>query len=134
MAELGRRAGFFASLQDVGATLVAMLQTRLELLGSEVEAEKLRLLRMLLLSQLVMFSAAMGTLLFVAMLTLWLWEQRLGVLALFCVLFAAAAVFAYRALMQMVNSGEPAFAATLSELQEDVRRLKTASGRAKAPD
>ena len=134
MAEPGGRAGLFASLPGVAATLMAMLQTRLELLGNEVEAEKLRLLRMLLLAQVAIFSATVGALLFVALLTLWLWEQRLGVLALFCTLVFVAAVLAYRALMRMVNTGDRAFAATLSELQQDLRRLKAASGDARTPD
>jgi hypothetical protein len=36
--------------------------------------------------------------------------------------------------MAAVNAPEPAFAATLAELQEDIRDLKAASGHAKTPD
>lgn len=134
MARPGGREGLFASMQNIAVTLMAMLQTRLELLGNEVEAEKLRVLRMLLLAQAVMFSGSVAALLGVALLTLWLWELRLGVLALFGVFFALCAVLAYRSLMRMVERPEPAFGATLGELQEDLRRLRAASNHAKAPD
>ena len=134
MVNPGGREGFFAGLQGIAATLLAMLGTRLALLGNEVEAEKLRILRMLLLAQTLMFSASVAALLAVAFLTLWLWESRLGVLALFTVLFALCAWLAYRSLMRMVEQPESPFAATLGELQEDLRRLKASSANATPPD
>jgi uncharacterized membrane protein YqjE len=118
----------------MATTLLAMAQTRLELLGNEVEVEKLRLLRMLLLAQAFMFSALVVALLASSFLTLWLWEFRLGVLALCIALFSAAAWSAYRALMEMVRRPESAFTSSLTELQEDLRRLKEASDHATTPD
>lgn len=118
----------------MSVTLVAMLQTRMELLGNEVEVEKLRILRMLMLVQALMFTATIAALLVVALLVLWLWEWRLGVLGLFGLLFGACAMLAYRALMQMVQRSESPFAASLDELREDLQRLKQASGHAKTPD
>ena len=123
-----------ASVTKLATTLVAMVQTRLELLGNEAEAEKLRLLRMLLLAQASMFSALIATLMAAAFLTLWLWEFRLGVLALCMALFGVCAWLAYRALMRMIEQPTSAFATSLSELQEDLRRLKAASGHATTPD
>ena len=123
-----------ASVTKLATTLVAMVQTRLELLGNEAEAEKLRLLRMLLLAQASMFSALIAILMAAAFLTLWLWEFRLGVLALCMALFGVCAWLAYRALMRMIEQPTSAFATSLSELQEDLRRLKAASGHATTPD
>ncbi len=134
MSKPGGRAGFFAGLQNLTITLMAMLQTRMELLGNEVEVEKLRILRMLLLVQALMFSACVAALLVVAFLTLWLWELRLGVLGLFACIFLACAVLAYRSLMQMAKRPESPFAATLDELRDDLRRLKAASSNATTPD
>lgn len=135
MANSGRGDGLLAGLQNVAVALTAMLGTRLELLGNEVEIEKLRFLRMLLLAQAAMFSVMVGTLLSVALLTLWLWELRLGVLAVSGGLFLVCAGLAYRALMRLAARPEPAFAATLGELREDLRRLKAASGNhATTPD
>jgi uncharacterized membrane protein YqjE len=134
MATTPQREGLTASVKSMAATLLAMAQTRLELLGNEVEVEKLRLLRMLLLTQALMFTALVAVLLSVSFLTLWLWEFRLGVLALCIAVFSGLAWWAYRSLMQMVQRPESAFASSLTELQEDLRRLKAASGHATTPD
>ena len=135
MAHPARSDGFLANLQQIAVTLTAMLGTRLELLGNEVEVEKLRILRMLLLAQTLMFSAMVASLLTVALLALWLWELRLGVLGVFAVLFIVCAWLAYRALMRLASRPEPAFAASLGELREDLRRMKAACGdHAKTPD
>ncbi len=134
MATPGGREGLTASVTKLATTLVAMVQTRLELLGNEAQTEKLRLLRMLLLVQASMFSVLVAVLLATAFLTLWLWEYRLGVLALCIALFGACAWQAYRALMRMIEQPASPFATTLGELQEDLRRLKAASGHATTPD
>lgn len=134
MATTGGHEGLAASVTKLATTLVAMVQTRLELLGNEAETEKLRLLRMLLLAQAGMFSALVAVLLAAAFLTLWLWEYRLGVLALCMALFGVCAWQAYRALMRMIEQPASPFATSLSELQEDLRRLKAASGHATTPD
>lgn len=134
MATSGGRPGLTESLKAIAGSLLAVAQTRLELLGNEVEVEKLRLLRILLLAQAFMFSALVVALLATSFLTLWLWEFRLGVLALCMALFGAAAWWAYRALMDMVRRPESAFTSSLTELQEDLRRLKAATGHATTPD
>ncbi len=135
MAHPVRSDGFLASLQNIAVTLTAMLGTRLELLGNEVEVEKLRILRMLVLAQTLMFSAMVAILLTVALLTLWLWELRLGVLGVFAVLFFLCAWLAYRSLKHMATRPESVFAASLGELREDLRRLKAGSANhATTPD
>lgn len=134
MASTPEREGLTASLKSMAATVLAMAQTRLELLGNEVEVEKLRLLRMLLLAQTLMFTALVAVLLCVGFLTLWLWEFRLGILAICIAVFSALAWWAYRSLMQVVQRPESTFASSLTELQEDLRRLKAASGHATTSD
>ncbi|MEO8546218.1 MAG: phage holin family protein [Burkholderiaceae bacterium] len=134
MATTNARDGLAASVKSMAGTLLAMAQTRLALFGNEVEVEKHRLLRLLLLSQALMFSSLLAALLAVAFLTLWLWEYRLGVLALCIALFAGLAWRAYRALMQLVHSPESPFSTSLTQLQEDLRQLKAASGHATTPD
>jgi uncharacterized membrane protein YqjE len=134
MATTGGREGLTASVTKLATTLVAIVKTRLELLGNEAQTEKLRVLRMLLLTQAMMFSALVTVLLAAAFLTLWLWEFRLGVLALCMALFGICAWMAYRALMRMVEQPASPFATSLSELQEDLRRLQAASGHAAKVD
>jgi len=134
MPPQGARQGLFASLQHLTVTLMGMLQTRIELLGNEVQFEKLRVLRMLMLAQALMFTAIVTVLLIVALMTLWLWDLRLGVLGGFSVLFLVCALLAYRALMRMVQREESPFEATLDALREDLQRLKQATGHASTPD
>lgn len=134
MATTGGHESLAASVTKLATTLVAMARTRLELLGNEAETEKLRLLRMFLLAQALMLSALVAVLMAAAFLTLWLWEFRLGVTALCMALFGICAWLAYRALMQMIERPASPFETSLSELQEDLRRLKAASGHATTPD
>lgn len=134
MASPGGREGLFAALRNIAITLLAMGQTRLELLGNEVEIQKVNAVRMLLLAQALLFCAALGVVLSVAWVALLLWEQRLVVVAVFAAVFLAAAAWCYRALVRILNAQESAFSATLAELREDMRRLKTASGHATKTD
>lgn len=134
MTQAGDREGLFATLNKIPVTLLAMGQTRLELFANEVEAQKLTVLRMLLLAQAMMFCAAVGIVLVVVLVTLLMWEQRVVVVAASAAVFLLAAGLAYRAMMRIVNTPEPAFAATLAELQEDMRQLKAASSHANATD
>ena len=126
--------GLLAALQTVAASLLAMGQTRLELLANEIEVQKLQALRLLLLAGALLFSAGLGIVLLVVLLALAAGEARLFVVGGCAVVFLLAAAFLYRALMQATRSPEPPFEATLAELQEDIRTLKAASGHAKAPD
>jgi uncharacterized membrane protein YqjE len=128
------REGLFASLKSAAATVLAMGQTRLELLGNELETQKLQALRILLLAQALAFCAGVGVLLLVLWLALLAWEQRLWLVGGLAAVFVLAAVLFYRALMRAVHTPEPAFAATLAELREDIRNLKAATGHAGAPD
>lgn len=128
------REGMFASLKSVAATLLSIGQTRLELLGNELETQKLVALRLLLLAQALVFCAGVGVLLVVALLVLLAWEQRMAVVGIVAAMFIGAAVVFYRSLMALVRAPEPAFAATLAELKEDIRNLKAASGHAGTTD
>ena len=134
MTKPGARAGLLSALKNIPVTLLAIGQTRLELLANEVEAQKLSVLRILLLAQAMLFCAAVGIVLVVALTTLLMWDQRIVVVAVFTALFLLAAALFYRALMRVVNTPEPAFAATLAELREDMRQLRAASHHANTPD
>lgn len=126
--------GLFASLKNLAATLVAMGHTRLELIGNEIEAEKLRALRILLILQALVFCVSLGILLALVLIALLLWDQRVTVIAVFAVFFLGTASFLFLALRRNLRRPEPVFAATLAELQEDLRQLKAASGHGSTAD
>lgn len=133
MSTPSARQGTFGSLKNLAATLLAMGQTRLELLGNELEMQKLRALRMLVLAQIMLFCAAMALLLLLVLAAVVWWEQRALVLGVCTALFMLVSALCYRALMQLVNAPEPPFAATLAELRQDVEQLKAATNHAKTP-
>ena len=121
-------AGLFAALKGTGATLIGIVRTRLELVGNEIQLEKLNALRQFALAFAALFCAAFGILLIVLLTTLLLWEQRIIVVAVFAALFLALAAWCYRAVKSSTESGEALFAASLSELQKDLVELKKAVG------
>ncbi|MGA7178698.1 MAG: phage holin family protein [Thiobacillaceae bacterium] len=126
--------GVFASLKNLAATLVATGRTRLELLGNEIALEKQRALRLLLLTQALIFCLGLGLLLVVTLIALLMWDQRIAVVTVFAVLFLGLAGLLFAAVRRALHPPEPVFAASLAELQEDLRQLKAASGHAKETD
>jgi uncharacterized membrane protein YqjE len=108
-------------------TLLAILQTRLELLGNEIEVGRITAMRQLMLALSLLFCVALGLVLAVVALTLLFWEQRLWVVTLAGALFWGLALYFYLAMRGASRKTEPLFAASLAELQEDLRQLKAAS-------
>lgn len=125
--------GPFAALRTIAATLLESGQTRLALLGNELEVQKRRALRELLLAQALLFCLMLGVLLGVALLTAVFWEQRLLVLGALTVLFLGLAAGLFARLQRLKVEAEPAFAGSLAELQEDLRQLRAASQATAAP-
>ncbi len=118
--------GLFAALKRIAALLLSSGRTRLELFANELEEEKLRLFRLLLLAWALAFSLGVAVLTGVLFLTALFWESRLWVLGFSCAVFAACAFFSLRCFRQSWQRPETMFAASLAELQEDLRQLKAA--------
>lgn len=118
--------GFTAAAQRLATTLLASGRTRLELLGNELEEEKLRLIRVALLGQALTLCAGVGIVLAFALLALSFWEQRLLIVGGGALLFLAAAALFYSALQRALSRSRPLFDASVAELEEDLRQLKAA--------
>ena len=130
MNETPARTGsnsLFGSARNGAAALLSTGRTRLELLGNELKEEKLRAVRLLLLSQLLAFCLAIGMILLVAMLVVIFWESRVIVLACAVGLFVVGSGFAYAALKRAMHRPDRLFAASVAELGEDLRQLKGAA-------
>ena len=80
-------AGFFASLKRLLATLVATGKTRLELLGAELEEEKIRLTQLLVFSVAALVFLCIGMVLLVALVAAAFWESRIVIFAVFSLIF-----------------------------------------------
>lgn len=116
--------GLLSSLQGLLATTMAIFQTRLALLATELEEEKLRLLKVLAWGALALLMGGMGLLFVAAFITILFWDERrllaLGLMAAFFVLACGAAIS--RALVHW-QAATGLLSATLAELDQDRRAL-----------
>ena len=122
------RAGLFAATKGIAATILAGGKTRLELLGNEIEVEKLRAMQLILMAQGMVFCFGVGTLLVVALFTALFWDSRLLVLGASATLFLVFGGVFYTLFKRATHRPEHIFAASIAELQEDLRQLKAAIG------
>lgn len=125
----GRQGGLFAALKNLSATLLSSGRTRLELLGNELEEEKLRAIQLLLMAQGLVFCLSISVFVLVLFFTAVFWESRIIVLGassgILLIVSAGIAIGLKRALYRPRRM----FDASLSELEEDIRQLKAAIGR-----
>lgn len=118
--------GLFESGKRALDSLLDLAVVRLELLGTELEAEKLRLLATLLQALMGMLLLVLTLALASGFLVLWFWDShRLAVLGgLTLVHGAVAAWFLMRARAGMRRRKGGPFALTLGELQCDRAGLR----------
>lgn len=123
----GASSGPFGAVKNLAFTLIGTVQTRLALLGNELQVEKHLILQQLGLGLAWMFCVGVGLLLMIALATQLWWEQRVWVLGGSAAVFTSLAIYLYLALRRTLDVGAHTFAATLAELNEDLRRLKAAT-------
>lgn len=130
MSENGGAAnrGLFTALRNIASVLLASGKTRLELLGNEIEEEKLRLVELFLMAQGMAFCFGVGTLIVIFFFTALFWESRLLVLGIAALLFLLAGLIFHARYQRALQRPERLFAASIAELQEDLRQLKEAAG------
>jgi uncharacterized membrane protein YqjE len=134
MSDPSARPGAFGAARAQIVTLLALGQTRLELLGNEIETGRLNAMRQFMLAQALLLSAGLAVVLTVAGLALVFWEQRVLVVVIAGALSWAFAVYFYIAMRQSAERKEHLFASSLAELQEDLRQLKASTGHGPAAD
>ncbi len=120
-------AGPLGAVRRLLGTLLLTSLTRLQLVGNEILIEKHRALRQLARLLMAVFCFCMALVVAVGlMLVLW-WEQRVAILGVLLVLFLGVAVWLMQSLRQSRTADDHPFAASLAELQEDLRQLKAAT-------
>lgn len=120
----GGQGGLYDSLKGLAATGVAMLQTRLELLSTELAEEKERLLTQLVLGLAALFFIGLGIVFVALFLTVILWEHhRLLVLGMFTALFLGLGIASLLAVRSFSRNQSRLFSASLAELSKDKDRL-----------
>lgn len=117
-------AGLFVSLKNLSATFIGIVHTRLDLLRTDLEEERLRLMSLLLMAFVSLFCLCVGIVFFAIFMVVALWDtHRLLVLGsvagVFLIAGATLCVLAIRTLKTMPRM----FAASLAELSKDQQQL-----------
>jgi len=117
--------GLGARVRGVAGTAFAMLKTRLELLATEVEEEKLRLGSLLAYAAAAFFFLGFGAVFLALFVTVLLWDsQRLLALGIFTAVFLTVGAVAAFAVVRLAQRGTRLFAASIAELAEDCEALR----------
>ena len=125
MAATAHSRGLYVSLRGLIGTGVAIVRTRLELLGTELQEEKARLLGLLAYGAAALILLAMGIIFLAVFFTVLLWDShRLLALGVFAALFLGAGAVALATALRLVRSGSHLFAASLAELAQDHSELE----------
>jgi uncharacterized membrane protein YqjE len=123
-----RPPGLLGSLARFGRTAIGLLRTRLEILGTELEEERIRFAQLALAVFAIAFCVQMAVLLFVLLMVVLLWEShRLVTLGVFAAGFLVAGIGLVLLLRHRLQTRPKMFAATLGELGKDEDRLKQVS-------
>jgi uncharacterized membrane protein YqjE len=122
------RGGAFSAVRDIATTLLASGKTRLELLSNEIEIERLRAIETILVVFAMTFCFGLGILLVVTLLVTLYWEQRLAVLGGCALVFFALGGALLARFRRRLHRPERIFAASVAELEQDLRQMKTVAG------
>ena len=117
--------GLLQSITHLGRTLLGAAQTRLEILATEIEEERLRLEQFLLLALAAALCAGMALVLGVAFVVVYFWDtHRLLAVGLLALAFLTTAVALAGILRARVKARPKPFAVTRGELAKDRDMLR----------
>jgi uncharacterized membrane protein YqjE len=131
----GAGLGLFDSLKRAFDSLLQLGQIRLELLGTELEAEKLRLFDALWKAAIGLLLLGLAAVLALGFVVLLLWDgYRLAAIGVLTLLFGGAgAWFLARARKQLQRQEGGPFAMSLGELRRDRANLQPRSDKGGGP-
>lgn len=117
--------GMFRSLRGLISTGIALIETRLELLTTELKEEKTRVVSLLIYALAALILLSVGTVFLAVLFTALLWESnRLLALSVFATLFLAGGAFSFVMAIRLVRQQTRLFASTLAELKGDRAALE----------
>lgn len=121
---MSESTGLMESLKRLTGTLLAIFQTRLELLSNEVEEERLRIGQMLLYGSVALLFFGLTIMLLTVFIVVLFWDSyRLQVLGGLTVLFFVAGLLVWKALRRVAREKPRLFSSSLAELADDRDRL-----------
>jgi len=119
-----RPPGLLDSAARLARTALGLVRTRLEILATEIEEERIRITQLALLVAAIVFCLQVALVLLVVLVVVLLWDSHrvvtLGVLGAF---FLLAAIAGAARLRFLVRSRPRIFASTIAELSKDAERL-----------
>lgn len=116
--------GLFDSLKGLAASLVAIVHTRLDLLSTDLEEERARLVSVLLMLFVALFCFAIGVVLLTILIAVVFWDShRLLALGGLTGFFLASGVAAFWHSRRKFRAKPKLFAASLAELSKDRQHL-----------
>lgn len=108
----------------MAGTLLVIFQTRLELISSEMEEERLNIEQMLFYGSIELFFFGMAILLLTIFIVVLLWDSyRLPALAGFIGLYFVAGLLVRNALRRVAGKKSKLFSASLAALADDRDQL-----------
>jgi uncharacterized membrane protein YqjE len=123
MAE-NKPAGVLGSVRRLASTLVDVAHTRLDILSTELQEEKIRIGQLLLIAVAALFFLGLGIIFSAVFIAALFWEShRLFVLGSLALLFLAGGTVAVRLLLSKAREKSRLFADSLGELAKDHSRL-----------
>jgi len=121
-----RSGGVLHSLRRLASTLIELVHTRLDLLATEFEEERLRLQQMVVLAAVAAFCGAIGLVLLSMLIVVAFWDShRVLALGLLTAAYFAAAAAAFIGYGRKAAAKPGLFSATLAELEKDRQWLKS---------
>lgn len=116
--------GLMESSKRVAGTLLAIIQTRLELFSNEIEEERLRLRQMFIYGSIALFFFGLSVMLLTVYIVVLFWDSyRLEVLGGLSLLFFVAGLLVWLALNRLARARHRLFSTSLNELINDRDRL-----------
>jgi len=115
-----REHGVFDSVRGICSSTLGLLQNRVELIGVELQEQKERLIRVLVLGAALVFAGNMAALVVTyTIIELAGPDARKPVLIILSLLYVAAAVGAFVWLRKELGAGPPPLSETVSEFKKD---------------
>lgn len=122
--EAGRNRGLLDSLRRAGATVVEIACTRLELLATELDEERVRIAHALWLAAIGAVCLATSAVLVVVFIVVLFWDSyRLQAISVLACAFGLAGLLLLLLLRKRVTERKRLFAQSLAELRTDRDQL-----------
>ena len=118
------REGLFSALKNLLGTLLAIGKTRAELLVTEVEEEKLRLMSLWAKAFSVAWLFALGIVMAICCIALLFWEQRVLVFGIAAGVLVFVGFLVFASLRRQLAQPSKMFRASLAELETDMAQLR----------